>query len=518
MGETLPSMLHQKNFSLLDPYRPYVSDWDAFLEACQRPLPICIWANPVKSSPKELESWIQMKGYSYEAIPWASGAFRMGSDFTNPGASLEYRLGHYHIQEEVSLLAACLLDAQPGERVLDLCAAPGGKSAQIALSLQGRLKSGLKSGDQGSKEGTLVANDLNSFRLGVLRGLIERLGLSNLVLTCQDASRYPRKAGLFDRVLADVPCTCEGTLRKNFDALQSSSSEYIRDLQNRQKMILKKALELCRPGGRVVYSTCTFSPEENEVILQEVLEETEGQVFEILPVSIRGIQFSKGFREWKGKVFDPSIENALRIWPHQNDTGGFFIAVLSRKKETSQKFFKPAFLELESFPESLKENSNFSIDESSNPLFGYLEWRFGILKHHFKDYELVRVNNRLVNLVPHSLELPLLPQIETLGFPFLRTNRVIPKWTTEAAIRFGSLAQKNFIHLNHKNLSHYFKREEFTPTKEELSEVDSPGHILLRFEGKTIGLGRVKKSNADPLQWVVETWCPREWNIQNQLE
>ncbi len=296
-------------------YRSIVDDWGAFIAATERPLPTCLWTNTLRTTPAQLSKWMEGEGYSLQPIPWLPGAFRYDGPDT-PGTTLAYRTGHYHLQEEVSLLPPLLLRALPGERILDLCAAPGNKTVQMAVGMHNR--------------GTLVANDRSDGRLHVLRRSAARLGILNVTTTCMDAARYPMRAGHFDGVLADVPCSCEGTVRKHPRVLSTAGKEQSCRLAHLQAQILQRAAARCRPGGRIVYSTCTFAPEENECVLHELLGSAEGESLSVVPIDGAGLRGAPGLTDWEGRALHPLLSNALRIWPHMNDTGGFFVALLQK--------------------------------------------------------------------------------------------------------------------------------------------------------------------------------------------
>jgi NOL1/NOP2/sun family putative RNA methylase len=213
----------------------------------------------------------------------------------------------------VSALPATVLDPRPGERVWDACAAPGSKTTQLAALMDDR--------------GTLVGNDNSLGRLSALRHNAERLGVTNLVVTNRDARNFSMR-GLgfeaFDRAIVDAPCSCEGTCRKNPTALEEWTLDHVHQVAGVQKGILKRAVQATRPGGTVVYSTCTFAPEENEAVLDHVLGEEDCR---LVPFETP-LETSPGVTEWEGETFDPSVERAHRVYPHYNDTGGFFCAKL----------------------------------------------------------------------------------------------------------------------------------------------------------------------------------------------
>ena len=294
-------------------YRPLVDDWETFADAALRPLPTCIWTNTLRTSPDELGTMLRRHGVELTPVDWYPGAFRVAND-DRPGNRFEYLTGLYHVQEEVSLVPPVLLDARPGERVLDSCAAPGNKTAQIAVSMDNR--------------GTVVANDRDPHRNRAVKRVIDRLGLVNVSVTTYDGANFSADIGPFDRIQVDVPCTCEGTSRKHPETLENVTVDFCERMSGSQRALLRKAVQLCRSGGRIVYSTCTYAPEENEMVVDAILEEVGRDRIRIPEAKIDGLVSSPGVTEWRGRQLDERLSRAMRIWPHQNDTGGFFVCIL----------------------------------------------------------------------------------------------------------------------------------------------------------------------------------------------
>lgn len=305
-------------------YRPLVGDWQRLVDACQRPLPLVVWANPVRLEQRrrlaaslgydegaDIADLLCERGYSAEPLGWIADAWRV-EGLDRPGYTLENQLGLIHVQEELSLAPPVVLGAQPGERVLDMCAAPGGKTARIALSMHNC--------------GTLIANDVRPHRLRALRSNCERLGMTNVVVTPIDGTRFPLDAGPFDRILLDVPCSCEGNLRDTPNAAGRGTAGSIKGRSGLQATLLGRAWKLLRAGGTVVYSTCTFAPEENEIVLDYAL----GADALIEPFVIPGLIGDAGVVEWAGRRLREDCRNLVRYWPHLNDTGGFTIAKIRK--------------------------------------------------------------------------------------------------------------------------------------------------------------------------------------------
>jgi len=295
----------------LERYRPIIDDFEAFLEACRRPLGNAVRINTIAASVERTLEVLEAEDVAYEQADWDPRVLRLETD--SPGSTWTSFHGMTHGQEEVSAVPPVVLDPQPGERVWDACAAPGGKATQLAALMDDR--------------GTVVANDSNLGRISALRFNAERLGATSLAVTNRDARNYSMKPfsfDAFDRALVDAPCSCEGTIRKNPDALDDWSEGYVDSVSGIQKGILRRAIQTTREGGTVVYSTCTFAPEENEAVVQHALDNEACRVvdFEL------GLEHSPGLSEWDDETFDDALERAARIYPHQNDTGGFFVAKL----------------------------------------------------------------------------------------------------------------------------------------------------------------------------------------------
>ena len=249
----------------------------------------------------------------FHHLSWRKNGVRFTGD-SQVGKSLAYDLGLIHIQEEASMLPVEVLQPQPGERILDLCAAPGNKTAEIAVKMTNR--------------GTLIANDIDPTRIRSLKISANRLGLLNLVTTVRDGRDFQGENNYFDRTLIDAPCSCEGTYRKNKTALSHNIQPFEPFANGLQIGLLNRAIRATKPGGLVVYSTCTFRPEENEAVVDSILKK---QDVELEPVSIPSFKFTAGILQWGKRQFHPSIKHTARIWPHHNDTSGFFIAKLRKR-------------------------------------------------------------------------------------------------------------------------------------------------------------------------------------------
>ena len=280
-------------------------EYEDFLRALERPRAVALRFNPLKGEMPELS-------FVKEPVPWEPQGFYY-DPASRPGLHVFHEAGVYYLQEASAMSPVYLLDPQPGERVCDLCAAPGGKTTQIAGRMLG--------------EGFLLCNEINPKRAKILSRNIERMAVSNALVTNEHpAVLAERFAGQFDKVLIDAPCSGEGMFRKEEAAVTDWSVETVQMCARRQAEILHSGAQLVRPGGRLVYSTCTFAPEEDELAVAEFLQTHP----EFEPEEIETPWFAAG-------------ENGShRMWPHKLLGEGHFAAVLRKKGEEEADFTAPA--------------------------------------------------------------------------------------------------------------------------------------------------------------------------------
>ena len=226
------------------------------------------------------------------------------------GKDPEWVSGTVYSQEPAAMFPAFFLDAQPGEKILDLCAAPGGKSTAIGAQLKG--------------QGFLLANEISLSRAKILRENLERWGVTNALITSEKPEKLSKYfSQYFDKILVDAPCSGEGMFRKDPQAIEYWSQDYVIFCQQRQKEILSAAVQMLKPGGELIYSTCTFAPEENEQIVSW-LTKTFG--FTIMPLKINEQYIDHGHPEWSDNNID--LVKTARFWPTANIGEGQYVAKL----------------------------------------------------------------------------------------------------------------------------------------------------------------------------------------------
>jgi len=309
----------QRSAERLESYRAFIEDWDAFQEAIRRPEPLTFRTNTVRITREALAGRLEAQGFAVVPVDHQPAFLQVVSEPEGRSLSdtLEHWLGLFYIQQTATGWAAPLLAPEAGDRVLDLCSAPGGKTTHLAELL--------------GESGTVVASDVNESRIRALLGNIYRLGHTNIMTVAGDGRRFPTGA-TFDRVMVDVPCSAEGTLRKRGGRLPGQSRKWTRQVAKAQEKLLRRAVELTRPGGTLLYVTCTFGPQENEAILTRVLGDTDLTVEPLeLPVP-----HARGLSSFRDDTYDPSLAGAVRLYPHHLDSGGLFLCRLRKGEEGAE--------------------------------------------------------------------------------------------------------------------------------------------------------------------------------------
>ena len=252
-----------------------------------------------------------------DQVPWCSSAFILPPSSFSPGLHPYHKAGLFYMQDPSAMAPAQLLAPQPGERVLDLAAAPGGKTTHLAALMQG--------------QGVLVANEIKDKRVGHLAQNVERWGAGNVIVTNETPERLADHFGAsFDRVLVDAPCSGEGMFRKDMGARIDWSPEMVAGCAVRQKNILAVAAKLVRPGGYLLYSTCTFAPEEDEAVVSGLLGK-QGE-FEVLALEQQA-GFMPGRADWLEDAAAPAtLSGAVRLFPHRVQGEGHFACLLQKKE------------------------------------------------------------------------------------------------------------------------------------------------------------------------------------------
>ena len=295
----------------LERYRAIIPDWERFQETMRRRDPPTLRVRTGRISMVSLKERLQAQGFVLSEVEGLPDFLRVIDGPHAVADTLENWLGLFYIQQASTGVAAPLLGPRPGERVLDLCAAPGGKTTHAADLMQ--------------DHGCIVAVDRNEDRIRALLGNMYRTAHPNVLVVAGDGRSLPDGA-LFDRVLVDAPCSAEGTLRRKSGSPRERTAKFQKQAPRRQEALLRRAIALTRPGGTILYSTCTFAPEENEAVVDRVLKDSP---VALDPITI-DVPHAPGLTSFEDHTFDPSLESACRIYPHHFDSGGLFLARFTR--------------------------------------------------------------------------------------------------------------------------------------------------------------------------------------------
>ena len=293
-------------------------DYDAFLKSYKNPRTYGLRVNTAKLSCQDFQA---LSPFPIRPIPWINTGYFYEEE-SRPARCPYYQAGLYYLQEPSAMTPADRLPVEPGDRVLDLCGAPGGKSTELGAKLMG--------------EGLLVSNDVSISRTKALIRNIEMFGIRNDMILCTEAKYLvPSMTGFFNKILIDAPCSGEGMFRKGNNEIKNWQQKGSEPYAKLQREIVDDAIKLLAPGGMLLYSTCTFSPEENEQVIEYLLEKNED--LSLVPMKMcEG--FDHGHPEWT-LTGREDIKQCIRLWPHKIKGEGHFLALL-KKADGEQPTFK----------------------------------------------------------------------------------------------------------------------------------------------------------------------------------
>ncbi len=320
-------------------------EYQEFIESYDKERYYGLRQNPLKRVEGSLSKLLDME---LRPVEWCKeGYYYDGAD--RPGRHVLHEAGAYYIQEPSAMSVAALLEAKPGEKVLDLCSAPGGKTTQIAGDMQG--------------QGLLVSNEYVASRAKILAQNVERMGIRNCVVLNETPQHLAQVfAGFFDKILVDAPCSGEGMFRKEEGAIDQWSLENVDICSKRQREILECAVQMLAPGGRLVYSTCTFAPQEDEEITQWLLKTYS--FLNICPINKVG-GMEDGRTTWAEGASE-EVKHAARLWPHRLQGEGHYVAVfassLEKKKDPQTEEFSP-FVDKKKKRKDFTENCRQTFDK-----------------------------------------------------------------------------------------------------------------------------------------------------------
>ncbi len=436
---TLPQAFEERMKNMLQ------SEFLEYLKSFEQPRWNGLRVNRLKM---EAKTFYEKAPFSLEPVPWCENGFYYKRE-ENLSRHPFYHAGLYYIQEPSAMSTASFLPVYPGDKVLDLCAAPGGKSTELGGKLMG--------------EGLLVSNDISISRTKALLHNIEMAGISNVLVLSEEPSKLvPRFRGFFDKILVDAPCSGEGMFRKDPAMIREWSEEKVALYSGIQKEIIVQAAKMLKPGGKLIYSTCTFAPDENEKTVEHLLRECEDMSLVELPM-FEG--FDTGHPEW-GDTKNEELRKCRRIWPHRVRGEGHFIALFEKREDGSSyptkrykyQVSKPT-VELEQF----LSDAGLSLDKKR-----------------------IEIHNERVFYMPEDL-----PDIKGLRIVraglflgYVKKKRFEPSQALAMALREGEFKNRLNLSLSDENIIRYLKGETIQVEGEN-------GYALVCVEGQPLGFGKL---------------------------
>ncbi|MGB9674933.1 MAG: NOL1/NOP2/sun family putative RNA methylase, partial [Nanopusillaceae archaeon] len=268
-------------------------------------------------SAKEVLSRIKEYGWEIERIPFYKYGFWVKGERRDIGNTVEFQLGYYYPQEAASMIPPIVLNPSKDDLILDLAAAPGSKTTQIAMHME--------------NEGLIIANDVDIYRIKALGENLQRQGVLNTIITMMDGRKINKLNLKFDKILLDAPCSGTGAIRKSYKTVHMFNENTIKRLSNLQKQLILSAFDSLKEGGLLVYSTCSVEPLENEFVVDYLLSKRENAVVE--KVDIPNLKKSELIFEYENMKIEheDEIKHTIRLWPWDNDTEGFYIAAIRKK-------------------------------------------------------------------------------------------------------------------------------------------------------------------------------------------
>jgi NOL1/NOP2/sun family putative RNA methylase len=298
---------------IFDDYHKIIPEFERFIETLHSPLPKHIRVNTLKADVSSLIGSLEERGVHLEKIFRENDTLYLASALKSPGNLIEYFLGHIHPQALTSCLASIALSPKKNSYVLEMCAAPGGKTSHLAQLMD--------------NTGLIVANELYPSRHIPLGHTLERLGVLNTIITGYQAQEFPLKQR-FDYILADVPCSGEGKFRKVKENSQYKEASEKQKLPDLQKKIILRGFDLLKEDGEMLYSTCTYNPEENESVVSFLLQNRDAV---LIPLDTN-FECDKGILEWRDETYDTELRKTVRFYPHRINSVGFFMARIGRRR------------------------------------------------------------------------------------------------------------------------------------------------------------------------------------------
>lgn len=431
----------------------YKEDLSAFLQAKAEPKAIRI--NTLKSSPAQMAGRLKQWKVDFDFTPFHKNGIILHEDSLPLSHTLEFFKGFFQYQGLSSQIPALALNPLPGQRVLDMAAAPGSKSTQLAALMENK--------------GLLILNDAVRSRLQALNSNVQKAGAINQLITYLPAERFGNLfPNFFDKILLDAPCTALGTLCNSAEVASWWSLQKLDKLSSLQQVLLISAYKALKPGGELVYSTCSIAPEENEMAVQKLIDKYH---LKILPIdNIPGIDFLPGISRYGSRKLHPDMNLTLRVAPHIHNMEGFFIARLQKTEEYKTSGLIPGA----TLRETLSAD-DAAVSSSLKSISDYWE----IEQKIWQDYRFIPTKNRIwiVNKFIESL-----PEEGFTSAGLLLAEKKLNSWKLfNQSVQFlGNRIQQRRISLDVNDLKKLFAEGKIKNTNLET------GYHILEREGEPL--------------------------------
>jgi NOL1/NOP2/sun family putative RNA methylase len=462
------------------------SEKEAFFASVGEQLPHTIRFNTLRGEISRLKGFMEEQGFRLEQFPGFKDIYRATYQPYPIGKSLSHFLGHFYVQDIASMLPPIVLQPQAGDIILDVSAAPGSKTTQMAVMME--------------NQGMILANDIVQKRLRALINNLQRLGIVNTAVVKNYGESFGNQYfQTFDKILLDPACSGLGTLHKSPEVLSWWTPNHCIRLASGQRALISSAIKSLKPGGTLVYSTCTLTVEENEEIIDHALNEFP---IELVNFDLPGLNSRPGITKFKDKSYHPSLARAKRLYPFENQTEGFFVAQLRKTGSMEKKSFRK---------EKSTLNFNF-IPGTKSPVKKYLDMlsqHFDIDRKLFADYRYY-INKDITVVTPEIAEFSFKTKPIKSGLTIAHALTQTAKFTTEGAQLFGTVAKKNVL-----DFPDLPTLENFVNRKDLNMQTDANFQIMVKHQELIIGYGLAEngkfKSQFPKAEWpfrLVQTTQP----------
>lgn len=457
------------------------SDYQSYLSSLEKPRRFGLRVNNLKISTEE---FLRIAPFSLRPIPWIDNGF-FYEEQDRPSHHPYYYAGLFYIQEPSAMTPASVLPVNPGDKVLDMCAAPGGKSTELAVKLAG--------------EGLIVSNDISASRAKALLKNIELFGITNACVISEDTDKILNTADfLFDKIMLDAPCSGEGMFRKDGKLIKAWEKQGPEFYSPIQKQLILNAADLLKPGGMILYSTCTFSKMENEDTIAYLIREREDMEL----VEFKHYEtFSQGFTDTEEEK-NIHAERAARLFPHRTDGEGHFVALI-RKKPIGDMLLSD--VDKETREESRKSKNRFKKNNLPSALLEFLNNFNDSLGGRLEDCKEVGTfkidTDRIITNGDKVFMLPKIDYTEGKNTRVLRNGLMIgelkkdrfePACTFALALKASDYKNTLSLPATDIRIDKYLKGETIILSEEEKNHMGLvPGFVLVAVDGYTLGWGKL---------------------------